>query len=328
MNIKNIIIAAVMGSMLIGFNGCSLLKKRVEKKENVKYTLNGNGKTSIHIENINGKINISNSGDTTGIISIDAEVIADVKHDEQDRAIENVKIKIDTTTNEIKIETEINNTSSGMFRKSNNAEVNYTLKIPANMKVHTETVNGSTTITRINNDVRAETVNGKVNIFNCRGIIDVDGVNGSVLCNVDSLTAGIRISIVNGDVKIGGLKNVDADVSASTVHGRVKFKDLTFTDINSEKRTLSGILGKGGSTIRVESTNGSISLDASKILPKKDDSFEFKIDFNDNDGPSIDVENSDDDQSKDSGLKTGNDTQSQLKGNTPMAPKNADSTRK
>lgn len=313
MNIKNIIIAAVIGTMLIGLNGCSLLKKRVEKKENVKYTLNGNGKTSIHVENINGKINVSNSGDTTGTISIDAEIVADVKHDEQDKAIENVKINIDTASGEIKIETEINNSSSGMFRKNNNAEVNYTIKVPANMKVHTETVNGTTTITRINNDVRAETVNGKVNIFNCQGKIDVDGVNGSILCNVDSMTSGINISIINGDVKIGGLKNVNADVSASTVHGRVKFKDLTFTDINSEKRTLSGILGSGGSTIRVESTNGSISLDASKILPKKDDSFEFKIDFDDIEGPSIDVENSDDDSGKDSRKET------------PKAPKNADS---
>jgi hypothetical protein len=49
MNAKNIIIAAVIGLMIIGLNGCSLLKKRVEKKENVKYTLNGSGKTSIHI---------------------------------------------------------------------------------------------------------------------------------------------------------------------------------------------------------------------------------------------------------------------------------------
>ena len=65
--------------------------------------------------------------------------------------------------------------------------------------------------------------------------------------------------------------------------------------------------------IRVESTNGSISLDASKILPKKDDSFEFKIDFDDIDGPSIDVENSDEDSGKDSRKET------------PKAPKNADS---
>lgn len=328
MNLKNIIIAAVLGAMIIGFNGCSLLKKRVEKKENVKYTLNGSGKTSIHIENINGRINVSNSNDTSGIIKIDAEIIADVKHDEQEKQIENVKIKIDSTDSEIKIETEINNSGSGMFRKNNNAEVNYDIKVPANMKVYTETVNGTTTITRINNDVRSETVNGKINIFNCQGRIDAEGVNGSILCNVDSLTAGINISIVNGDVKIGGLKNVDADVNASTVHGRVKFKNLTFTDVNSEKRTLSGILGKGGSPIRVESTNGSISLDASKILPKKDDSFEFKIDFDEIDGPSIDVENSTEPEDKDATgnkrMDSGKDTEKDL----PKAPKNADSTKK
>jgi DUF4097 and DUF4098 domain-containing protein YvlB len=153
------------------------------------------------------------------------------------------------------------------------------------MKVYTETVNGTTTITRIVNDIKAETVNGKINVYNCPGRIDVEGVNGSVTCNIDSVTAGINVSIVNGDVKIGGLKNVNADVNASTVNGRVKFKDLSFTDINSEKKNLSGVLGKGGSMIRVESTNGSISLDASKILPKKDDSFEFKIDFDDEDEP-------------------------------------------
>lgn len=281
MNLKNIIIAAVLSTMLIGFNGCSLLKKRVEKKENVKYTLNGSGKTSIHIENVNGRINVSNSGDTTGEIKIDAEIIADVKHDEQDKKIENVNIKIDSSGSEIKIETEINRSNSGMFRKNSNAEVNYDIKVPRNMKVYTETVNGTTTITRITGDVKAETVNGKVNVLNCQGKVDVDGVNGSILCNVDSVTAGININIVNGDVKIGGLKNIDADVNASTIHGRVKFKNLTFNEVNSEKKSLSGTLGKGGSMVKVESTNGSISLDADKILPKKDDSFEFKIDFDD-----------------------------------------------
>lgn len=271
--------------MLLGLNGCSLLKKRVEKKENVKYTLNGSNKTSIHIDNTNGRINISNSNDTNGTIRIDAEIISDVKADEQDKPISNVKILIDSSGNEIKIETEINNTNSGMLRKNNNEKVNYDIKIPANMKVHTETINGTTTITRINGDIRAETVNGKINIFNCPGRLDIEGVNGSIVCNVDSVTAGINVSIVNGDVKIGGLKNINADVNASTVNGRVKFKDLSFTDINSEKRTLSGILGKGGSMIKIESTNGRISLDASKIFPKKDDAFEFKIDFDDMDDP-------------------------------------------
>ncbi len=281
MNLKNIIIAAVAGLMILSLNGCSLLKKRVEKKENVKYTLNGNDKTSIHIDNINGRINVTNSSDTNGVVKIEAEIIADVKHDEQDKPIDNVKIKIDSAGNDIKIETEINNTSSGMFRKNNNAVVNYDIKIPANMKVYTETVNGSITIARINNDIKVETVNGKINVLNCPGKIDIEGVNGSVICNVDSVTAGINISVTNGDIKVGGLKNVNADVSASTIHGIVTIKELEFSELNNERKSVSGILGKGGSQIRIDAVNGRITLDASKYLPKKDDSFEFKIDFDD-----------------------------------------------
>lgn len=281
MNLKNIIIAAVAGLMILSLNGCSLLKKRVEKKENVKYTLNGNDKTSIHIDNINGRINVTNSSDTNGVIKIEAEIIADVKHDEQDKPIDNVKIKIDSAGNDIKIETEINNTSSGMFRKNNNAVVNYDIKIPANMKVYTETVNGSITIARINNDIKVETVNGKINVLNCPGKIDIEGVNGSVICNVDSVTAGINISVTNGDIKVGGLKNVNADVSASTIHGIVTIKELEFSELNNERKSVSGILGKGGSQIKIDAVNGRITLDASKYLPKKDDSFEFKIDFDD-----------------------------------------------
>lgn len=281
MNLKNIIIAVVAGLMILSLNGCSLLKKRVEKKENVKYTLIGNDKTSIHIDNINGRINVTNSSDTNGVIKIEAEIIADVKHDEQDKPIDNVKIKIDSAGNDIKIETAINNTSSGMFRKNNNAVVNYDIKIPANMKVYTETVNGSITIARINNDIKVETVNGKINVLNCPGKIDIEGVNGSVICNVDSVTAGINISVTNGDIKVGGLKNVNADVSASTIHGIVTIKELEFSELNNERKSVSGILGKGGSQIRIDAVNGRITLDASKYLPKKDDSFEFKIDFDD-----------------------------------------------
>lgn len=281
MNIKNIIIAAVLGAMLLGFNGCSLLKKRVEKKENIKYTLNSKDKTSFHIENINGRINISNSNDTNGIIKIEAEIIADVKYDEQDKPIENVNIKIDSTGSEIKIETEINNSSAGMFRKNNNAQVNYDIRIPANMKVFTETVNGSITISRIDNDIKAETVNGKINVLNCPGRIDIESVNGNIVCNVDSVTAGINISVTNGDIKVGGLKNVNADVNASTIHGKVTIKELDFSELNNERKTVSGILGKGGSQIRIDAVNGRITLDASKYLPKKDDSFEFKIDIDD-----------------------------------------------
>jgi hypothetical protein len=283
MKTKNIIITAVIGLILFSFGGCSMLKKRVESKEIVKYTFNSS-KSSIRIDNSNGKINISNSEDTTGRIVIEAEKIAHVRVDDLNKPIDAIRINIDSTDSELVIETEINE-SSGIFHKNEDTKVNYEVKIPASMKVRAENVNGVITITRMNSDVSVETVNGNINVFNCPGLLDLSGVNGSITCNVDSVTSGIRVDMVNGSVKLGGLKNINADVTASTINGRVKFTDLQFSNLNSEKKSLTGTLGKGGNSIRVETTNGSIVLDANRVAPKKDDSFEFKIDLGDDEEP-------------------------------------------
>lgn len=287
MKLLNIILAAAIIFTLAAAPGCSLLKKRVEKTENVKYSISSEGKSTFVITNTNGKINIMGSNDSAASIEIKAEITSLVKSDELDKPIDNVSIKIDSSGNSVIIETEINNKNSGLFSKNNTPEVNYTVKIPAYMKVKTETVNGITTITRINGDIKAETVNGKMNILNCPGMLELESVNGAIICNIDSVTAGINISVTNGDVKVGGLKNVNADVSASTIHGKVTIKELEFSELINERKSVSGKLGKGGNQIKIDAVNGRITLDASKFLPKKDDSFELHIDFDDDKEPII-----------------------------------------
>ena len=277
-----IIIACVAAFSL---QGCSLLKKRVEKKEKITYRINGKDKVSFSLENTNGRINVTNTDDTLGYITIEAEKLADVKPDEADKPISNISISIDTTGNSVKIETEITS-EKGFFKKRNTESVNYDVKIPANMKVRVENVNGSITISRINNEVNAETVNGALNIFNCTGMLSLTSVNGGIVCNLDSLSKGVVIDVVNGKIQLGGLANVNADVEASTSNGRIKFNNLNFNNLNAERKSLTGTLGKGGNIIKVSSVNGSINFDANKIVSKKkSDEFEFKIDFDDDDEP-------------------------------------------
>lgn len=278
------ILTVIIGAVLFtALPGCSLLKKRVSKTEKVEYKVDGTGKTSISVDNTNGRINVSRSKDTLGIITIKAEKTTDVKHDEQDEPIRNVEIKIDSSGNELRIETEITSDGS-LFRKHHGAEVNYDIEIPANLNVKVETVNGTITLSRIDNEIIAHTVNGSINVYSCLGELNLESVNGKVTCNVDSLTNGINVNVVNGTVKIGGLKNVNADVEASTVNGRVKFNNLNFTDLVSEKKNLRGKLGTGGSKINISAINGSVTFDADKFFSKKkdsDDDFEIKIDFDD-----------------------------------------------
>ncbi len=283
MKTKLILIIIIASVAAFSLQGCSLLKKRVEKKEKITYRINGKDKVSFSLENTNGKINVTNTDDTTGYITIEAVKSADVRPDEADKPIENILINIDTSGQTVKIETEITS-EKGFFKKRNTPTVNYDIKIPANMKVNVENVNGTITISRINNDINAETVNGGLNIFSCTGNLNLSSVNGSVVCNVDSLSKSIVIDVVNSKVSMGGLANVNADVEASSTNGRVKFKNLNFNNLNAERRSLTGTLGKGGNMIKVSSVNGSVNFDANKIISKKNnDDFEFKIDFDDDD---------------------------------------------
>ncbi len=326
MRSKLLILTLISLTAATVLSGCSLLKKRVEKTEKVEYKISASGRTSISVENVSGKINVRSTTDTLGYITINAIKTAEVRQDEQDKPIDNITILIDTNGSEVKIETETRN-NSGFFKKSKGAEVDYDIRVPANLNVRVENVNGKILISGVRNDVIAETVNGSIDVNGSRGKLELTSVNGTVTCNVDSLTKGVNVDVVNGSVKIGGLKYVDADVNASTVNGKVKVKDLSFTNIISEKKNLSGTLGKGGSQIRVSTVNGTVSLDASKFVFKKDGHIEFKFDFDDKDDKEElkELERILEEEFDDSKTETDKDIDTM---NLPELPKNADSLKK
>ena len=288
--IITLIIAAIIAS---GLSGCSLLRKRVEKTEKVEYKLSASNKTRLLLECPNGDIKITKSDDSLHYVEIEAEKSMDVKQDEMDKLIENITIDIDTSGSEIKIDTEIRNTK-GWFKKTKSGRVDYNIKVPAGINISIDNVNGDITIVRIDNDIRIETVNSSINLNKCSGKIIIDGVNGGVHANFDS-TKGMNIELVNGIVKLGGLKDISADVDASTVNGKIKFNNLQFENLMSEKKSLNGTLGKGGHDIKISTTNGNITFDANDISYKKDIDINLKFDFSDDEHIKVTEKEGDDD---------------------------------
>jgi DUF4097 and DUF4098 domain-containing protein YvlB len=259
-------------------NGCDLLKKRVEKKENVKYSLNAFNKSKFTVINNNGTVEITSTNDSNAIITIQAEIISKVRYDKKDLSIDNIKITIDSSENEIKLNTEILSGETKFFNGSD-SKVNYIIKVPDNLIVSSETVNGSINITNINNDVFVQTVNGDINIGNCSGLIKLNSVNGTVNCNLDSNFKSLQIDVVNGSVNVGNLKNINAEINAQTVNGKVKYKDLSINNLSADKRSLTGTLGLGGKSIIVNAVNGKINFDANKVNFKKSTSIEIEFSF-------------------------------------------------
>lgn len=277
MKTKYITIILTAAMIVTGLSGCSLLRKRVDKTEKVELRLSADNKTKISIDDSNGDIKVTRSNDSSRVIVINAVKSFEVRYDEQDKPLDMVKINIDSAGNEVKVTTEIER-NNGLFKRHKGGKVDYNIKVPAGMNVEIDNVNGDITLINIDGNINIETVNSAINLANCTGKIKVEGVNGGVHGNFDS-TKGVNIDMVNGIVKLGGLKNINADVSASTTNGRVKFKNLQFLNMVSEKRSLSGMLGKGGNSISISTVNGTITLDADRVNYKKDVDINFKINF-------------------------------------------------
>lgn len=277
MRTKYITIIITAAMIVTGLSGCSLLRKRVEKTEKVEFKLSAVNKTKLSLDDSNGDIKITKTNDSTNVIVINAVKSYNVRWDEKDKPIDMVRINIDSAGSEVKITTEIER-NNGLFKRNKGGKVDYNIKVPAGMDVEIDNTNGDITLVNLDGRIDIETVNSAINLANCTGSIKIDGVNGGVNGNFDS-TKGVNIELVNGIVKLGGLKNINADVNVSTTNGRVKSKNLQFTNMESERRSLTGILGKGGSTISVTTVNGAITLNAERVNYKKDIDINFKIDF-------------------------------------------------
>lgn len=337
MNIKYILSIIILVVLSTGLIGCDLLKKRVEKSETTVYTLNGSGKNKIVIKNTSGDIKVSKSADTLKMVKITALKKGKVKPGDLDKPFEDIRIKIDSSGDEITVTTDIQS-EKGLFKKNSSGRVDYDISIPQNIKVNIDNVNGQLTLTNLGNDVDAELVNGMINFESCSGNLNLSLTNGEVRANIDS-TKGIKVDVTNGSVKIGRLKNVSADIYATTVYGKVKFDDLTLKNVSSDKKNFKGTIGDGKNNIRVSTVNGSITLSQSEVFTKfnknshRDDFEGFHFDFNDEDNENdhvkidIDGNNINVQHSNDKGSET-NDSLKNKTGKTDKTDKKDETTPK
>jgi len=171
------------------------------------------------------------------------------------------------------------------FRNKGNNEthsnVRFTVRVPKNVRVGANSVNGGVSVRDVGAEVRANTVNGGVEVRNASGRVKASSVNGTV--DVNTASGPVSASTVNGNVeaKMNALSTTD-DMSFKTVNGSVtvivpasfdaNFRfDTVHGSIDSDfpmtitgrfgPRHASGTIGSGGVRhIRASTVNGGIEL--------------------------------------------------------------------
>jgi hypothetical protein len=145
--------------------------------------------------------------------------------------------------------------------RDNDTSVEFTVKLPAGVRLNVSTVNGGVDVAGATTEVRASTVNGRVSAASSGGPVNASTVNGDIDVRMRELGTGdLEYSTVNGSIEIEVPGNLDADLDMRTVNGSLSADFPITLQGRVNPRRMRATIGKGGRRIRLETVNGSVEL--------------------------------------------------------------------
>ncbi|HXD74427.1 MAG TPA: DUF4097 family beta strand repeat-containing protein [Vicinamibacterales bacterium] len=147
-----------------------------------------------------------------------------------------------------------NNSNDGR----NDTSVDFTVQVPAGIRLVARTVNGSIDANGLMSDTEASTVNGSVTVATS-GTARANTVNGTIKAAMGQFNGG-RFSTVNGAVTLQLPAGINADVRASTVSGDITSDFPLQIDAERGPKRAEGTIGAGGQRLDISTVNGAITL--------------------------------------------------------------------
>ncbi|HEX7119208.1 MAG TPA: DUF4097 family beta strand repeat-containing protein [Longimicrobiales bacterium] len=145
--------------------------------------------------------------------------------------------------------------------RDNDVHVNFTVRVPAGVRLVARTVNGEVEAEGLGGDVVASTVNGDVSVSTA-GLVEANTVNGSIHATLGRAdwTDDLEFETVNGGITLVLPAEVNADVRAGTVNGRITSDFPLRVEGRLSRRRLRGTIGAGGHELSLGTVNGSIRI--------------------------------------------------------------------
>jgi hypothetical protein len=144
---------------------------------------------------------------------------------------------------------------------NNDVNVEFTVRVPAGVRLTGATVNGDVIVESLKSDVLATTVNGSVEV-STTGYAEAETVNGSIRAAMKSTSWPDRLAFntVNGGITLDLPDGFAADLDARTVNGDVSTDFPLTIQGRFGPRRVTGKIGGGGSRLSLATVNGSIRL--------------------------------------------------------------------
>ncbi len=235
-------------------------------QQDFNQTLPLSAKGRIRLDNVNGRVEIA-GWDGSDV------VIKALKHGRTRESVDAVKIKVDSSPDEIDIHTQQPAGETGFsgiwswFKNggNNNAVVDYAIQVPRHARLaNISSVNGRVVIDDVGGDIEASAVNGEMQVHDAAGSLKLSTVNGRIVAELVSLggSQSVSFSSVNGQIEATLPADANAEVSASPVNGGLTsdFPALVVQKEFPVSKKLKGTLGNGGASVKASTVNGGISF--------------------------------------------------------------------
>lgn len=144
----------------------------------------------------------------------------------------------------------------------NRVHVEFTVRVPRNVKVAAYSVNGEVRVRDVTSEVDAETTNGGVVVSSLSGPVNARTTNGNIRVTMGQfdLASDLTFETTNGTVVAEFAQDINAEIELRTVNGRFMTDFPVTISGRIDPRRLRATLGKGGPRIRLATVNGNVEL--------------------------------------------------------------------
>jgi DUF4097 and DUF4098 domain-containing protein YvlB len=248
---------AVLIAAIGAGSACQISFGGVEGRESwtKQYTLATGGK--FELKNTNGRIRIEASpeGNT---VDVRAEKIAKANDEAAAReAAKKIEIRESASADRVTIDSAVTSLGLSMGER----RVDYVIRVPHWAKVTIDATNGDIEIRGVTGFVDVDATNGRIQATGMEHGAKVEATNGQVTLDFAKVADGdIRCDTTNGAIYITVPKDAKMRISASVSNGAIQTHDLDLTVVEKSRRRLDATYNGGGASVRLETTNGLISL--------------------------------------------------------------------
>jgi hypothetical protein len=208
----------------------------------------------VEVSGINGAVKIETADVKTADVYIE-------RIGKSPEALSRRKITIENSPNSLKIRGEKGD--AGFFARlfGSSPTERVTLRLPRQISLAAEGVNGAVTVGEIDGPVEVHGINGRVEVAQASGSAEFNGINGNITVALSKLEKdAVSLNGINGNIELRLSEGVNVELEAHGMNGSVVSDLPGFVLEKAKHGSYSAHVGTGGSAISANGINGNIRL--------------------------------------------------------------------